>query len=145
MKTVIRLLTCTCSWPLIGYHGFDWQAKIKYRRWIHKVYIYNDSKLKPRSHALIYSRCANFAYMQNLHPVYFWACERNCIYIKVNLHMCKYTPGCISAPAQTRCKFTFAYMQIYSYSSVYLVMWTRSKYTHVCKCNFSSYFKYNWQ
>ena len=26
--------------------------------------------------------------------VYFWACERNCIYVKVNLHMCKYTPPC---------------------------------------------------
>ena len=24
--------------------------------------------------------------------MYFWACERNCIYVKVNLHMCKYTP-----------------------------------------------------
>ena len=24
--------------------------------------------------------------------IYNWACERNCIYVKVNLHMCKYTP-----------------------------------------------------
>ena len=24
--------------------------------------------------------------------VYFWACERNCICVKVNLHMCKSTP-----------------------------------------------------
>ena len=42
--------------------------------------------------------------------VYFWACERNCIYVKVNLHMCKYTPPCKYTPAQTRCIFAFAYM-----------------------------------
>ena len=42
--------------------------------------------------------------------VYFWACERNCIYAKVNLHMCKYTPPCKYTPAQTRCIFAFAYM-----------------------------------
>ena len=42
--------------------------------------------------------------------VYFWACERNCIYVKVNLHMCKYTPPCKYTPAQTRCIFAFTYM-----------------------------------
>ena len=71
--------------------------------------------------------------------VYFWACERNYIYAKVNLHMCKYTPPCKYTPAQTRCIFAFAYMYFYMY--VFLVMWTRSKYTPVCKCKFSSYFK----
>ena len=42
--------------------------------------------------------------------VYFWACERNCIYVKVNLHMCKYTPPCKYTPAQTRCIFAYTYM-----------------------------------
>ena len=42
--------------------------------------------------------------------VYFWACERNCIYVKVNLHMRKYTPPCKYTPARTRCIFAFAYM-----------------------------------
>ena len=42
--------------------------------------------------------------------VYFWPCERNCIYVKVNLHMCKYTPPCKYTPALTRCIFAFAYM-----------------------------------
>ena len=45
--------------------------------------------------------------------VYIWACERNCIYVKVNLHTYKYTP------AQTRCIFAFTYnlciLYIYSY------------------------------
>ena len=42
--------------------------------------------------------------------VYFLSCERNCIYVKVNLHMCKYTPPCKYTPAQTRCIFTFTCM-----------------------------------
>ena len=42
--------------------------------------------------------------------VYFWACERNCLYAKVNLHMCKYTPPCKYTPAQTRCIFAYTYM-----------------------------------
>ena len=42
--------------------------------------------------------------------VYFWVCERNCIYVKVNLHMCKYTPPCKYTPAQTRCIFAYTYM-----------------------------------
>ena len=40
--------------------------------------------------------------------MYFWACECNCIDVKVNLHMCKYTH------AQTRCKFAFTYMYFWS-------------------------------
>ena len=42
--------------------------------------------------------------------VYFWACERNCIYVMVNLHMCKYTLPCTCkyTPAQTRSKYVFS-------------------------------------
>ena len=67
-------------------------------------------RLKTRSHALIYTRCVNYTYMYNLHRVHFCACERNCIYVKVNLHMCKYTPPCKYTSARTRCIFAFAYM-----------------------------------
>ena len=52
--------------------------------------------LKPRSNALIYTRGEYYTYKLCIicTRVYFWACERNCIYVKVNLHMCKYTPPC---------------------------------------------------
>ena len=64
----------------------------------------------PFTCADLHTVCKLYIYMYNLHPVYFWACERNCIYVKVNLHMCKYTPPCKYTPAQTRCIFAFAYM-----------------------------------
>ena len=75
--------------------------------------------------------------------VYFWACERNCIYVKVNLHMCKYTPRVNIHLLRPGVYLHLHVCILYIY--VFLVMWTRSKYTHVCKCNFSSYFKRNWQ
>ena len=69
--------------------------------------------------------------------VYFWACERNCIYVKVNLHMCKYTPPCKYTPAQTRCIFAFTcmyFIHICIFGHV-----NAQQITPVCKCKISSY------
>ena len=59
--------------------------------------------------------CADLHTVCKLHVyIYvFWACERNCIYVKVNLHMCKYKPPCKYTPAQTRCIFAFAFAYMY--------------------------------
>ena len=71
---------------------------------------WDNFKLKPCSHAQIYTRCVKYTHIIICTRVYFWACERNCIYVKVNLHICKYTPTCKYTPAQTRCILAFTYM-----------------------------------
>ena len=59
--------------------------------------------------------------MYNFLPGIVWACERNCIYVEVNLNMCKYTPPYKYTPAQTRCKFALTYMYFF-YIYVFWVM-----------------------
>ena len=101
---------CTC-FPL----QVTLAVKIKYfcvksKKHFNHSYFRTNTTLKPRSHAPIYTRYANYTLCIICTRVYFWACERNCIYVKVNLRMCKYTPPCKYTPAQTRCIFAFTYM-----------------------------------
>ena len=86
------------------------RARPKFMRFFVHVFLLFNRWTKTPVHMRWFTRGVQSLHISKICTL-LWACERNCIYANVNIHMCKFTPGCKFT--LTRCKYTFVHVYIF--------------------------------